>query len=340
MRRSRVAPETFVPSLMIAVALAVGACTGAAPEGAGASGDPALDAVEPVSPSALAEDEAVTDTTAAIDHSDPDHTHETLAAPFAADTFGGSNDDYGVALAPDGQTAYFTRAVGGQSREAIYVAHRVAEAWSEPEVAAFSGTFRDKEPYVAPDGRRIYFASQRPAAGGGARDDLDLFYVERDGDGWGEAVHLAATATPLNEDYPAVAGDGTLVFSRGGEDADLDLWIARPAGDGIEAPRRFDRPINSVYAEADPWISADARTIVFSSPRIGPDAQGQGDLYLIRRLDDGWTPARTVGFDVNTVAHEYGPVLSGDGQTFYFARGFGGELWSVPVAALANFAAR
>lgn len=376
MRRIADAPEKLSVPLIIALALAGGACGTPAPEADAPAGDAeaAAPAVEPVSPSALAEAESATPdattesggvgeaemdmamdqegtggaagtgdaagATAPIDHSDPDHTHETRAEPFAADAFGADNDDYGAVFTPDGQTAFFTRAVGGASVDAIYSAQRTANGWSEPAVAPFSGEFRDKEPYVAPDGRRVYFASQRPIAGGAAREELDLFYVERAGDGWGEPVRLAATSTSFNEDYPTVAADGTLVFSRSDADDKLDLWIAHPGADGIEPPRPFDRPINTVYPEADPWISADATTIVFSSQRIGSDAQGQGDLYVIHRRSDGWTPPRTIGFDVNTVAHEYGPTLSADGTTFYFARGFGGELWRVPVSMLANFAAR
>lgn len=331
----RAPPAKLTKLLIVALALVAVAC-GAPGSEAAAPADGTTAALEPVSPSALAAVDAETAASESVDHTDPDHTHDTLAEPFAADSFGGSGDDYGAAFAPDGQTVFFTRAVGGARREAIYFSRRGAEGWSGPAPAPFSDSFHDKEPYLSPDGRRLYFASNRPLVGGGAREDLDLFYVERDGDDWGEPVHLAATSTSFDEDYPAVAADGTVVFSRNDDD-NLDLWIAHGGAGGLATPRKFDRPINSVYSEADAWISADARTIVFSTPRIGPEAQGQGDLYVIRRLEDGWTPPRTLGFDVNTVAHEYGPVLSADGATFYFARGFGGELWSVPVAVLDNF---
>lgn len=356
--------RVFSVALIVAAAVLAAGC-GAPGVGAGGATENEI-TIEPVSPTALAVAEAAAaaadetddamematadeaaapdrDTTEPVDHSDPNHTHDdeaaadSVAVRFGDEVFGANTGDYGSSFTPDGGAVFFTRALPDSSNEAIYLVRRDGGRWGEPELAPFSGEFHDKEPYVAPDGSRVYFASRRPVRGTSPRDDLDIWYVESTDGGWGDPVHVDAVSSAYNDDYPAVAADGTLVFARNDDDDDIDLWIAYPSGEGLGRARRFARPINSVYAEADPWIAADGNKIVFSSPRLTSTAQGQGDLYVIHRLADGWTPAASLGVNVNSIAHEYGPELSPRGDAFYFSRGFGGRVWTVPVSALENF---
>ncbi len=309
-----------------------------------ACGNPTVDATVDATANAAAvqnESNAEAADHGAMDHGPVEHAHEdeasafeSAAVRFAEESFGDNDGDYGLTFAPDGRSVLFTRAIPTASSEAIYFSRLVDGEWSTPEAAPFSGRFHDKEPYASPDGRRVYFASRRPVRGGSPRSDFDIWYVERSGEGWGDPVHLDAVSSPYNDDYPAVASDGTLVFARGDAEDNVDLWVAAGSTGGLDEPRRLDRPIKSVYAEADPWIAPDGQTIIFSSPRISAGSQGQGDLYVIRRQGDGWTAPASLGLHVNSIAHEYGPALSPDGGTFYFSRGFGGHVWMVPASML------
>ena len=65
----------------------------------------------------------------------------TLFAP-EADWPAGS--DASPAFTPDGQTVFFTHAVG--AARTIMVSHLRAGVWSKPATASFSGTWRDIEP--------------------------------------------------------------------------------------------------------------------------------------------------------------------------------------------------
>lgn len=262
---------------------------------------------------------------------------ESAATLFAEDVFGTNTGDYGIAFAPDGDTLYFTRAAPGSLSEAIHVMHRSNGGWSEPQVAAFSGDYQEKEPYVSPDGERIYFASRRPLRGSSPKKDFDIWYVERRGDGWGEPVNLAAVNSSFNEDYPAVAADGTLVFTRNNADNNVNLYVAYARNGRLLEPQDMGWPINTVFADADPLIAADGSYLVFSSSRLFSGAQGQGDLYVVRREGDGWSEPVSLGLHVNNIGHDYGPAMSPDGLTFYFSRGFGGQVWMVPTALLDGF---
>lgn len=127
------------------------------------------------------------------------------------------------------------------------------------------------------------------------------------------------------------------MFARNDDTDNVDLGAAYGSPRGLGEPRGLERPIKSVYAEADPWIAPDGSFIIFSSPRISSSSQGQGDLYIIRRQGDGWTAPASLGAQVNSIAHEYGPALSPDGASLYFSRGLGGNVLMVPSAALENF---
>ena len=261
---------------------------------------------------------------------------KSAAVRFAEEVFGTNTGDYGIAFAPDGNTIFFTRAQPAANNETIYLTRLVSGQWSEPEPASFSGRFHDREPYVSPDGNRVYFASRRPLHGRAQKQDFDIWYAERHGERWSDPVRVDAVSSPYDDDYPAVAADGTLVFARNDDSDDVNLWIAYGSGRGLVEPRVLGRPINTVFAEADPWIAPDGHFIIFSSPQSSPDAQGQGDLYVIHRRGDAWTRPASLGVHVNSVGHEYGAALSPDGATFFFSRGFGGQVWTVPSSFLEN----
>jgi hypothetical protein len=198
-------------------------------------------------------------------------------------------------------------------------------------VASFSGTHADIDPFVAPDGQRLYFSSIRPVDGV-TRGDLDVWYVERTPDGWGAPVRLGdAVNSPLDELYASADARGTLYVASGPRSPQpgrhFDIFRAERAGDGFAPREALPTAVNTVPVagggpqdawDFNPEISVDGTTLVFTSLR--PGGHGLGDLYVSRRVDGAWTPARNLGPLVNTAADEYHPTLSRDGRTLYFVR--------------------
>ena len=66
-------------------------------------------------------------------------------------------------------------------RQVLVVAERKRGRWGEPRVAPFSGIAYDGTPSFSPDGRRLFFASDRDGKG-----DFDIWTVVRRAKGWGE----------------------------------------------------------------------------------------------------------------------------------------------------------
>jgi outer membrane protein OmpA-like peptidoglycan-associated protein/tetratricopeptide (TPR) repeat protein len=70
--------------------------------------------------------------------------------------------------------------------------------------------------------------------------------------------------------------------------------------------------------EAQPSISADGKTLFFTSDR--PGGYGGYDIYSSHLLEDGtWSKAVNLGPNINTDGPEMSPFLHSDGLTLYFA---------------------
>ena len=265
-------------------------------------------------------------------------TRSTPSAPvlFAPNVISDNNEQWRITFSPDGKTAYFAESpefFPFTRRATIYVSTFEHGEWTEPVVAPFSGQYSDIDPFLSPNGQRLYFSSIRPVDGV-MRGDIDLWMVERTSDGWSEPIHLGPELnTPTADElYPSVDANGTLYFASGPffpqPGRHWDIYSAERDGDGF-APRVALGPgVNTVPSASDPhlqaaWefnpeISVDGKTLVFTSLR--PGGFGLGDLYVSHLVDGEWTPAENLGPVVNTASDEYHPTLSRDRRELYFVR--------------------
>lgn len=226
-------------------------------------------------------------------------------------------DELNASFTPDSSTLYFTRKVG--DRGVILVTHRTTLGWSEPDTAPFSGRYPDYDPFVTPDGTRLFWISKRPVDGV-PREDLEIWMVERTGAGWSGPMHLDA---PVNSDkgefYPTVARNGTLYFSsnRDGGTGRGDLYFS-PLENGRYARVMPVDGVNTEAFEGDPFIAADESYLVFTGwGRPGGDPEG--DLYLSMHTAGKWSMPIRLRDGINGHSQEYAPIVSPDGQWLYFA---------------------
>ncbi|HJR09015.1 MAG TPA: polysaccharide deacetylase family protein [Pyrinomonadaceae bacterium] len=263
---------------------------------------------------------------------------EAIPAPrlFAEGIINTPADEYGPTFTPDGRTLYFAKRSADRQMEHIYVSRFADGKWGEPQVAPFSGKYFDKEPFVTPDGSRLFFSSKRPVdPSRPERNDFNLWMVERDAAGasWGEPKPLG---THINSDtydnYPSVAANGNLYFSstRAGGKGSNDIYRARLTG-GHYAPAENLAALNTVGSDADPYIAPDESYIIISYD--GEGSYGAGDLYVSFNVGGAWTTPRNLGAGVNTKVYEYTPLVSPDGKYLFFSRGWG-EIYQMDINAL------
>ena len=89
-------------------------------------------------------------------------SNAVIPSIFAAGTISSELPEFAITFTPDGKEAYFNRTPPDRSELKIYRSVRSASGWSTPAVASFSGEFRDVDPFITPDGNRLYFSSNRP----------------------------------------------------------------------------------------------------------------------------------------------------------------------------------
>ena len=259
----------------------------------------------------------------AAQQSAPDQPKEQPVI-FGAPVISTGFDEKSIAMAPDGKSVYFTRGVKYAKLSVILVSHLRNGSWSTPQVADFSGRYRDKDPCFSPDNQKLYFSSDRPVPGT-QRKGFDIWVVERKGQRWSEPVNLGSPVnTGEDEESPSLTADGTLYFTsdRKGTLGDLDIYRARRNGQGFSEPENLGAGINTERPELAVCIEPHERFLIFASQRPG---FGNSDLFITHSENGQWSPVKNLGSGINTAAEEHSPSLSPDGQLLFFssARGMG-----------------
>jgi Tol biopolymer transport system component len=226
---------------------------------------------------------------------------------------------------PDGKVLYFVKSTPNFSFWTIALSRLENGKWSAPEVAPFSGQYSDADPFITPDGSRLFFISNRPAPGKTGRD-LDIWVMEKTDTGWSEPRNPGPPVnSPGNEWFPTATNDGTLYFGsdREGGKGRTDIYRCPMIDRKYSGAENLGENINSPFGEFEPYIAPDESYLIFAAAGR-QDGKGQFDLYLSHRREGAWTKAVNLGDKINTAATEFAPKVSPDGKTFFFTstRGF------------------
>ena len=120
-----------------------------------------------------------------------------------------------------------------------------------------------------------------------------------------------------NEFEPAFTSDGiTMYFVRGNAAHNADIYFSTRTPSGWSEPLLLEE-INSEADEMGPELSPDSASLYFYSNRAG--GFGGYDLWVTHRSDGHWGEPSNLGSLVNSRDNDYGPSLSPDGATLYFA---------------------
>jgi outer membrane protein OmpA-like peptidoglycan-associated protein len=120
---------------------------------------------------------------------------------------------------------------------------------------------------------------------------------------------------------PFFYNDSTLIFAsaRTGGQGGLDLYWAVFVGGSWTEPRNFGPAINSAYDETTPFLSADGRTLYFSSNHNG--SMGGFDVYksVFDVEKQAWQTPQNMGIPVNSPGDDAFFRLAPDGSTAFFS---------------------
>jgi hypothetical protein len=252
-----------------------------------------------------------------LGQSPPGNTVE-LFAPGIISTREAERD---ACFSPDGKEFYYSMI--GLTHFVILESQLKDGKWTRPEVAPFSGHYSDIEPFYSPDGRRIYFASNRPLEGEGEpKPDFDIWYLEKTGDGWSDAVNIGPPVnTERNEFYPSVTKNGNLYLtaSYNGSIGFEDIYRSKFVEGKYTEPENLGKAINSEHYEYNAFVTPDESYLIYSA-HGRQDGFGSGDLYVSFRQEDGsWSEARNMGNKINSITLDFCPYISPDGKYLFFS---------------------
>ncbi|MBU3678127.1 MAG: hypothetical protein FGM32_00780 [Candidatus Kapabacteria bacterium] len=217
----------------------------------------------------------------------------------------------GVAsISADRQKLYYAvcESKGGFGDCDIWEAQLLGERFIKPKMlgAAVNSKYWDSQPYIAPDGSRLYFASNRPRFDGESHDpdDYDIWYCDWDAtrNEWKPARNLGdGINTPQQEVAPYIAPDGkTLFFSSNGHKPSiggLDFYhtvrieeVGSNGKDRWTTPELVPEPINSKDDDQFLSMPVSGEMLYFASRRgkgggtkgTNGNTPGNFDIYVAR----------------------------------------------------------
>src|SRR5258706_790628 len=198
-------------------------------------------------------------------------------------------NDAAASLSPDGKTMFlYYEEKGGD----IFSSTFDGKDWSKPvplNKNINTSQYWETCASVSPDGKKLYFASNRPGGFG----ELDIYVSDLDSKGqWGKGVNLGPLVnTPGNDDSPYIHYDGvTLYFSSDGHPkiGNSDIFVTEFKKGKWTKPENIGYPVNSWEYDGFFSISTDKKTAYYATIKEGD--HGGIDIYSIKSLDPKFKP--------------------------------------------------
>jgi peptidoglycan-associated lipoprotein len=216
-------------------------------------------------------------------------------APLSSTINGDNVNDGCITFSPDGKTMVFGKGNTGRRRGTnstedvdLYISRFRNNVWSEPvPININDPNAWDSSPCFSPDGRTLYFASNRKGRG---REKLgyggtDIYSASMDSRGrFGRVRNLGAEInTPGNDMFPYVAEDAKLYFASDGHPGygGLDIFVVKRAN-GRTVIENLGQPVNSSGDDFGIFLFRPDRGFLTSNRDGG---KGDDDVYTFINED-------------------------------------------------------
>jgi len=176
-------------------------------------------------------------------------------------------------ISSDGRTMFFTACDrnDGQGRCDIYFSTNDGKRWSPGNNLGqpVNTTYWESQPSISPNGRMLFFVSNRPGGMGG----MDIWYSLRGSDGrWGRPVNPGKIINTSGDEFsPFIYFNGrTLYFSSNGRESfgGHDIYVTTMNRDSTwTTPENLGPPVNTPADETGLVIESSGRRAYFSSIR-------------------------------------------------------------------------
>lgn len=240
--------------------------------------------------------------------------------------------EFGSVFSPDGKEFYY--AVINKGKESIWSMHYEKGKWTKPKIIIEDKNAGFNDPFLSPDGNRLYYISKYREEENHSRTDYDIWYSERKGAGWSKPINAGPEInTSGNEYYISFTAEGTMYFSTNHYAGNHDIYSAKTKNGAFQKAVKESAAINTGSYEADVFIAPDESYIIFAGRRSG--GFGSGDLYISFKKDGAWTEAKNMGSAINTGSNELCPYVTNDGKYLLYTSN--GDIYWVSTEVFDDF---
>jgi len=228
-------------------------------------------------------------------------------------------------ISADGATLFFTRPRIGLDGDVVVdiwkseIQNQSIFIKGEPVGGALGSRFGVVLASIAPDNNTVYISGKFDEE---TPPDQRIFVSHREIADWSnpEPIKIQQlNARGLYTDYAFGPDQKTLIMSVDRDSAlggrDLYVSFLDEAKNEWSVPRWLGPQINSAWDDITPFLSADTKTLYFSSAR--PGGYGELDVYRSRRLDDSWQQW--------TRPENLGSTINRSGRTSFYTEDAKGE---------------
>lgn len=240
------------------------------------------------------------------------------AGPILLEAVSSELPEFATTINAEQTELFFNRTNEDRSQMQLMVASATDQGWTQGQALGFSdGTYRDVDPFLSPDGNRLYFSSTRPLHDSLPGGDYNIWYTDRLPTGWSTPKSVGV---PLNSDSTDIfmtmsnTGYAYVLSERNGQ---RKLWRSHYRKGHFSKPELLTLFLRGqpVYA-SNPCIAPDDSFLIVTAK--DPNGEGGANLFVSYHQGETWGELINLGPTVNSRYTEFAPGLSKDGRWLYF----------------------
>lgn len=215
-------------------------------------------------------------------------------------------------FSPDGNEVYFVKYFSATNITEIWFSRSIEGQWTVPQKASFSQGDFVNNPAFSTSNDTLYFKSNM--------NGHFIFKVTRTATGWSEPEGLDITLPPNSSNGHgfSITADQTIYFEVWENSAnESDIFRTRFVDGQYTTPVNLGATINTSVDEGVGYVDPQERFLIYVSPKTG--GVGMHDMYIsYRNNDDTWTTPVNLGSVINTTWEDGFPMITPDGNYFFF----------------------
>jgi Tol biopolymer transport system component len=198
--------------------------------------------------------------------------------------------------------------------------------WTNPQIVSFSKEeYEDDAPFISPDGKRLFFASKRPANARDTSRKENVWVVDILDNGWSAPRILPPSVNGYFFHWQvSVDKNGDLYFqyeSKSNEGNKRDIYFCKYVNEDYSKPEMLSEMINTRDNEVHPFISPEGDYLLFSRINNQRLKDGRQDISIFisyKKKNGTWTKASNLKEYLKYRSIAGCPIVTRDGKYLFF----------------------